>query len=105
MSQRSDPEKGSQRIIGSFINSTVVNGAWSGQRGALDRWRLVITVRRSWIQYANKRISDRGAAVAGSQHGFDLLRKLLKRYGFSPNRFVTDELRSYSAAARADTAY
>ena len=29
-----------------------------------------------------------------------LLRKLLKKYGFAPETFVTDDLRSYSAAAR-----
>jgi transposase-like protein len=29
-----------------------------------------------------------------------LMRKLLKKYGFVPDRLVTDDLRSYSAAAR-----
>ena len=29
-----------------------------------------------------------------------LMRKLLKKYGFVPETFVTDDLRSYSAAAR-----
>ena len=29
-----------------------------------------------------------------------LMRKLLKKYGFAPKTFVTDDLRSYSAAAR-----
>src|SRR6202140_105787 len=29
-----------------------------------------------------------------------LMRKLLKRYGFVPDRLITDDLRSYSAAAR-----
>src|SRR3974390_2795648 len=29
-----------------------------------------------------------------------LMRKLLKKYAFAPNRLVTDDLRSYSAAAR-----
>jgi transposase-like protein len=29
-----------------------------------------------------------------------LMRKLLKKYGFAPNRMITDDLRSYSAAAR-----
>jgi mannitol/fructose-specific phosphotransferase system IIA component len=28
-----------------------------------------------------------------------LMRKLLKKYGFVPDKFVTDELRSYAAAA------
>ena len=30
-----------------------------------------------------------------------LMRKLLKKYAFVPERFVTDDLRSYGAAARA----
>jgi hypothetical protein len=29
-----------------------------------------------------------------------LMRKLLKKYGFVPDRMITDDLRSYSAAAR-----
>jgi putative transposase len=29
-----------------------------------------------------------------------LMRKLLKKYGFVPDRFITDDLRSYGAAAR-----
>jgi transposase-like protein len=29
-----------------------------------------------------------------------LMRKLLKKYGFVPDRLITDELRSYGAAAR-----
>ena len=31
----------------------------------------------------------------------ELMRKLLKKYAFVPERFVTDDLRSYGAAARA----
>ncbi len=30
----------------------------------------------------------------------ELMRKLLKKYAFAPERLVTDDLRSYSAAAR-----
>ena len=30
-----------------------------------------------------------------------LMRKLLKKYGFVPDRMITDDLRSYRAAARA----
>jgi len=30
---------------------------------------------------------------------FKLMRKLLKKYGFVPDKLVTDELRSYAAAA------
>ena len=30
-----------------------------------------------------------------------LMRKLLKKYAFAPKRLVTDDLRSYGAAARA----
>ena len=29
-----------------------------------------------------------------------LMRKLLKKYGFVPDRLITDDLRSYGAAAR-----
>ena len=37
----------------------------------------------------------------GTQHAaLKLMRKLLKKYGFVPDRLITDDLRSYGAAAR-----
>ena len=30
---------------------------------------------------------------------FKLMRELLKKYGFVPDKFITDDLRSYGAAA------
>ena len=44
------------------------------------------------------------AVLLRRQHSRDsvqLMRKLLKKYAFVPERFVTDDLRSYGAAARA----
>ena len=35
-----------------------------------------------------------------NKHAALMMRKLLKKYAFAPERFVTDDLRSYSAAAR-----
>jgi putative transposase len=34
------------------------------------------------------------------QAALKLMRKLLKKYGFVPDKLVTDDLRSYAAAAR-----
>ena len=33
------------------------------------------------------------------QAALKLMRKLLKKYGFVPNKLITDDLRSYAAAA------
>jgi transposase-like protein len=41
-------------------------------------------------------------ACNGTKHAaVKLMRNLLKKYGFVPDRLITDDLRSYGAAARA----
>ena len=42
------------------------------------------------------------SSLSETQHAaLKLMRKLLKKYAFVPDRLVTDDLRSYGAAARA----
>jgi hypothetical protein len=41
-----------------------------------------------------------GSGQEEQKGGAQLMRKLSKKYGFVPDRLVTDDLRSYAAAAR-----
>ena len=74
-------------------------------RWHLDEMAMTIAGRRFWLWRAVddegevldllvQRRRDKAAAVK-------LMRKLLKKYAFVPDRLVTDDLRSYGAAARA----
>jgi transposase-like protein len=60
--------------------------AWSTCGGAVDAEGEVLDV----LVQAKR---DKQAALK-------LMRKLLKKYGFVPDRLITDDLRSYGAAAR-----
>ena len=52
---------------------------------------------------ARRRCRGRGPRCSGSEQeeraALKLMRKLLKKYGFVPDKLVTDDLRSYAAAA------
>ena len=61
------------------------------------------------LSVARRRRRRRGSRCAGpakrNKHAaLKLMRKLLKKYGFAPDRLVTDELRSYRAAKSAISA-
>src|SRR6202453_4523584 len=68
----------------------------SGRDGSPDRRQAILALasgrrRRRVLDLLMQRRRDKTAAVK-------LMRKLLKKHGFTPDVLVTDKLRSYAAA-------
>jgi transposase-like protein len=103
-----------------ILNSRTVAKATSLRHPAFRR-AIIVTVRSRATRSISKRRSKASRARARSWRAVDaegevldvlvqskrnkhaalkLMRKLLKKYAFVPERLVTDDLRSYGAAAR-----
>ena len=63
-----------------------------------NRWRAWYTVARS--RRGGRSPRRAGQSKRNKPAALKLMRKLLKKCGFVPDRMITDDLRSYGAAAR-----